>query len=309
MNNKLYNRKNILIAGGTGFIGRELTKMLLKKGYNISILSRRLIKDSNIKYFHWNPSQQIVDVSAFEEIDYIINLSGENIGNKRWTKRQKERIKRSRTDSIKLLTKHIDKYNIKAIISASAIGYYGTKTTPILFTEESEPGDDFLADVCKQWEEPVNNLNIKDIRRVIIRTGVVLGNSGGTIEKLKPMLRSGFAAIMGSGLQYVPWIHITDLCNIYIKALEDDNMKGIYNATAPEHITNISFTKALQKQNRGRSIVLKIPGFVLRILLGRMSDIVLKGSRVSSDKIINSGYSFIYNDINSALNNLFQDNS
>jgi uncharacterized protein (TIGR01777 family) len=304
MKNNLSDKRNILIAGGTGFIGRELTKMLLERGYNVSVLTRRLLKDSNIKYYLWNPDKHIVDDSAFTDTDCIINLTGENIGDKRWNRKQREKIEKSRTDSIKLLTEYAVKYNINTIISASAIGYYGTKTSSTIFNEESEPGDDFLAIVCKKWEEPVNNLSNKDIRTVIVRTGVVLGKNGGTIKKLKPMLNKHIAAIMGSGLQYVPWIHITDLCNIYIKAIEDINMQGVFNATAPEHITNIDFTKALNKHNCKKSVIIRIPGLVFRIAMGKMSSIVLKGSRISSDKITTRGYIFIYNDINSALINL-----
>lgn len=297
---------NILITGGSGLIGSYLKEALIERGYNVSILSRKSSQNSIKGIYNWDIDKKQIDTEALKSINYIIHLAGVNIGDKRWTSARKKKIVDSRTKTSELLfeTIRINDNKIKAIISASAIGYYGAKTSDKIYQENDLPATDFLGETCELWEQGIDKFTTLGIRTVKIRTGVVLTKKGGALEKLKNVIVNGLGAPVGTGNQYMPWIHIDDLCEIYIKAIEDNKMKGVYNAVAPNHSTNIFFTNSLAQVLQKRLWLPYVPSFLLKIILGEMSDMILKGSRVSSDKIIRTGFKFKFGNLKNALEDL-----
>ncbi len=296
----------VLITGGTGLIGEHLCKRLQDKGYEIAILSRAGSKKESIHTYAWDVNKYKIDKEAIDAADYIIHLAGASIGEKRWTTQRKQQITDSRIRSGQLIFDEIEKQNKlpKAFISASAIGYYGTRTSDKICSETDPPGDDFLGQVCKEWEQIADRFTDSAIRTVKIRTGVVLTKRGGALSKMVVPIKAGIGAAIGHGNQYLPWIHIDDLCNIYIKAIEDTHMEGAFNAVAPEHITNKAFTQSLAHTLNKTLWFPNIPPFVMKVLFGEMSEILLQGSRVSAKKIQGAGYKFMFPSVKGALKQL-----
>jgi len=304
--NNVQKNSSILITGGSGLIGKYLTSSLLSAGYNVSHLSRNNNHSSSVRVFLWDPEKRMIDVEAFEGIDFIIHLAGANIGEKRWTGKRKDEIIKSRVETARFLLEMIVDRGIrlKAFISASATGIYGAETSSKIFVENDPPAEDFLGSVCKDWEEAADLFSNSGIRTVKIRTAIVLEKTDSALSKLMMPAKFGFLVKTGSGRQYMPWIHITDLCNIYIKAIEDSNMCGAFNAVAPQHVMHGDFMNVLGKVMKRPVFALPVPGIVLRSLLGEMSDVILKGSRVSSEKIINAGFRFLFSTLEDALYNV-----
>lgn len=298
--------EKVLITGGTGLIGTHLCTRLEESGYDVSILSRWKRHRMNVPVHHWDWSKNEIEVEAIEQADYIIHLAGANIADKRWTAERKQLIIDSRINTAQLIFSKAKEENnkLKAFISASAIGYYGTVTSDKIFSETDSPAKDFLGETCRDWEESADRFVELGIRTVKIRTGIVLSGKGGALTKMMAPIKFGVGAAIGSGQQYMPWIHIEDLCSIYIKAIKDEQMKGSYNAVAPEHITNDEFTASLSKHLSKPLWLPNIPAFVMKLIFGKLSDVLLRGSRVSADKIISSGYKFLFPDLDSALLNL-----
>lgn len=295
---------SILVTGGTGFIGRALCDLLREKGHTVLILSRT--KTDNPNTFYWNLAEHYVDPEAIIKADYIIHLAGEGIADKRWNKERKGLLVSSRVDSANLLFEKVKELhpNLKGFISASGIGYYGATTSEKIYNENDVAGRDFVSTICKLWEKAANQFNKINIRTVIFRTGVVLSNEGGALEKLSQPIKLGVGAALGSGEQYIPWIHMEDLCNMYFLAIENEEIKGIYNAVAPEHINNKALTKTIAKKLKKPLWLPNIPTFVMKLILGKMAVIILEGSRVSSEKIMATGFKFNYPNIKEALENL-----
>lgn len=302
------NAASILISGGGGLIGRYLTSELLSSGYNVSHLSRKAEQFGKVRVHRWDPGKGILDPSNLLGVDYIIHLAGANIGEKSWSVQRKNEIISSRVGSANLILRTIRENNIplKAFISASAIGYYGSVTTERIFREEDPPGNDFLGKVCLKWENAADEFKKEGIRVVKVRTGVVLEKNDSALSKLMMPAKSGFLVQTGNGRQYMPWIHISDLCRIYLKAINDQGMSGAYNAVSPMHITHAGFMKTLAKV-MGKSVFpVPAPAFILKAALGEMSKVVLEGSRVSSDKLMNSGFEFLYSDLATALEDVLK---
>jgi uncharacterized protein len=298
--------KKVVIAGGAGLIGRELYRKLADLGYFAAILTRSKKDMGDMNSYLWDVDKQYIDPDAFAATDYIIHLAGENIGERRWTEKRKKLILESRTQPGQLLLEKAKHYqaDIKAFISASAIGYYGAVTSERIFEEEDPPAGDFLGKTCREWEQSAEGFSISGIRTVIVRTGVVLTRKGGVLNAMMPAARLGLAVAIGKGNQYIPWIHIEDLCNIYLKAIEDNHMKGTFNAVAPEHITNKNFGKEIAWACSRHEIPIRLPAQVFKILYGEMASMLLYGSRVSSSKIIDSGYTFKFPRIEEALSDI-----
>ena len=299
--------ETILISGGTGLVGRHLSKKLKAKGYNVAILSRKSRQDPYISTYAWDIDKKEIENKAIETADYIIHLAGENIGNKRWSAKRRQLIIDSRVKTGQLLfekTKE-NKKRLKAFISASAIGYYGTIASDKIFHETDPPSNDFLGEVCRKWEQSADSFMKLGIRTVKIRTGIVLTKKAGALEKMILPIKIGIGSPIGNGRQYMPWIHIDDLCGIYIKAIEDIQINGAYNAVAPEYITNRDFMRTLALVLKKSFWFPKIPSIIIKIIFGKMSIVLLKGKRVSSEKIIKSGYKFIFPNLDGALSNLF----
>lgn len=296
--------KNILLTGGTGFIGKYLTDLLIENGFEVSILSRSDRKNtSSVTYYKWDLTRNYIDEEAILKADYIIHLSGEGIVEKRWTKKRKKDILESRTQPIDLIFSVLEKTNKKldAFVSASAVGIYGAYTNQNICTENTPPANDFLGVTCQEWEKAVDKINSLGIRTVKVRTGIVLGKNEGFLKKIAPSFKAGFGAILGTGKQYVPWIHIEDLCNIYLKAITDEQMNGPYNSCVTDNTTNASLSRIMASLYGYKIWLPKAPAFVLKIVLGEMSVAVLEGQRVSSEKIQKMGFDFQFTDLETAL--------
>lgn len=297
-------KKNVLISGGSGFIGSHLTGLLIAKGYSVSILSRSEKQNKgDIFYYKWDVANQTIDESAVLNADYIIHLAGENIAEKRWTAKRKAAIIDSREKSTQLLYSVLKKNNKKldAFISASAVGMYGALNGEEICSENTPPANDFLGYTCQKWEGALDFIENLNIRTVKIRTGLVLGKNDGFLKKLIPLFKFRLGSALGSGKQYMPWIHVDDLCNIYLQAVLNPNMEGAYNAAVNDNTTNTIFSKTLARIF-GYSIWLpNVPAFVLKLVMGEMAVIVLTGRRVSSDKIEETGFQFKFKNLEEAL--------
>ncbi|MEC5164773.1 uncharacterized protein (TIGR01777 family) [Flavobacterium sp. PL11] len=297
-------KKNVLISGGSGFVGRHLTTLLLAKGFTVSILSRSEKQNKeNIFYYKWDVAKQFIEEEAVLKADYIIHLAGENIGEKRWTAKRKAAIIDSREQSTLLLYSVIKKSNkqLDAFISASAIGYYGAINGQEICTETTPPENDFLGYACQKWEDSIDFIENLNIRTVKIRTGLVLGENDGFLKKLIPLFKYRLGAALGTGQQYMPWIHIDDLCEIYWQAIQKNEMSGPYNAAINDNTTNEIFSKTLAQLFGYHIWLPNVPAFILETALGEMSKIVLTGRRVSSDKIEQTGFKFKYTILKEAL--------
>jgi uncharacterized protein (TIGR01777 family) len=306
MNKMPEKNSAVLITGGSGLIGKYLTSTLLGEGYDVAHLSRSANQFGRVRVFRWNPEKGVLDPVVFNGVGTIISLAGANIGDGRWTSGRKKTILNSRTAGIRLLHRTIveNSIDIKAFVSASAIGYYGSVNSERIFTEEDEPGAGFLAETCRLWEEAADLFTGSGIRTVKIRTGVVLEKNDSALRKLMIPAKFGLIVRTGSGHQYMPWIHILDICGIYLKAVKDLNMSGVYNAVSPQHTTHDEFMKALASVMGLPVILPPVPSFLVRAMLGEMADVILKGSRVSSQKIIKAGYHFSFDNLHDALSDI-----
>ncbi len=298
--------ETVLITGASGLIGTRLTELLISKNYHVIHLSRT--KNDAIETYTWNINEQKIDDRAIEKADYIIHLAGTGIADKRWTKERKQEIIDSRIKSSELLFESIKRINkkLKGFVSASAIGFYGAITSEKIFSEEDIAATDFLGSTCEQWEKSVTPISNLGIRTVKIRIGIVLAKNGGALKKMATPINYFIGSSLGSGKQFVPWIHIDDLCAIFLKAIEDEQMNGVFNAVAPEHITNKELTKAIAHTLHKPLFLANLPGFILKIIFRELSNTFLKGSRVSSKKITTTGFVFKFKTINDALKNIFE---
>ncbi|MBI9052634.1 MAG: TIGR01777 family oxidoreductase [Bacteroidales bacterium] len=297
--------KNIIITGGSGLVGMHLSEKLRKKGYNVFVFSRSK-KNVSESTSYWDYKNNIINKDILQKANYIVHLAGVNISSKRWTTHRKKDIVESRVKTAEFLLNSIDQANnsLESFISASAVGYYGAVTSNNIFTEEDNSASDFLGVTCKEWEQTVDKFKALGIRTVKLRTGIVLAKEGGALPKMIPPIKLGIGSAIGSGKQYMPWIHIDDLCDIYIKAIEDENMQGVYNAIAPEYVNNFEFTRSLAKVLKKPFWFPQLPSVLMKLLFGEMANILLKGSRVSSEKILKSGFEFKYRNLKDALQSL-----
>jgi len=259
------------------------------------------------KAFQWDIKKKYIDPRAFEGITDIIHLAGAGIADKRWTNSRKEVLIESRVDSAELLLKCVKELNpdLESFISASGIGYYGTATTEHVFKEDDEPSDEFVAEICVQWEAAADQFKNR-CRVAKLRTGVVLAAEGGALERLAQPIKLGFGAPIGSGKQYMPCIHIEDLCRMYVHALENENINGVYNAVSGEKSTNKELTQAVARLLRKPLWLPNVPGFVMKLAFGEMANILLGGSHVSAEKIKSSGFEFTYPTLRKALEEIYQ---
>ncbi|MEX2594060.1 MAG: TIGR01777 family oxidoreductase [Anditalea sp.] len=296
--------KKILITGGSGLIGNKLTSYLEKKGFKVAWLSRKPKKKKQ-KSFGWDIKNQTIDQKALNWCDAVIHLAGAGIADKRWTDERKKEILESRTLSARLLYQNIQKCEQmpQTFISASGVNYYGFNSGSNLLDEQSSPGDDFLAETVIKWEEEVLKIQTLGIRTVVLRTGAVLDKKEGALAK---MMKPPIAAPLGSGNQYMSWIHINDLAMMYIHALTHEGISGIYNAVAPHPVLNKTFTKIAAKEKGKPFVGIPVPSFVLKTVLGEMANIVTGGSKVSSAKIQESGFKFKFPFVEEALQDIYK---
>ncbi len=303
----------IIITGGTGLIGSALTNLLVAKGHQVIILSRKATAStrSSVSYAVWDVEQQTIDAKAIVAADYIVHLAGAGVADKRWTDERKKEILESRTKSGALIVKALKEIpnKIKAVISSSAIGYYGDDTrmskTKKAFTEEMSADDSFLGDTCKQWEASLLPVQQLGVRLVYIRTGIVLSRNGGALPEFTKPVNMGIAGFLGGGKQVISWIHIDDLCRMFDYAIDHENMTGAYNGVAPEPVSNKELTLELAGRIRGKFFVsMHVPAFVIKAMVGGMSIEILKSTTVSCEKIKAAGFQFVYPSLQSALDEL-----
>jgi uncharacterized protein (TIGR01777 family) len=297
----------ILITGATGLVGTELVNLLLRKGVQVNFLTisqNKITKKPNLQGFFWNPEQGIIDENAFIGVDAIIHLAGANVS-KRWTNTYKQEIIESRIISSNLLFKVL-KHNpnqVKQIISASAIGVYPDSLKNIYTETNKNIDDSFLGNVVVKWEESVDKFKLLNIKVCKLRTGIVLSEKGGALfEMLKP-IKFGLGAAFGTGKQIQSWIHLTDLTEMYLFAAQNQ-LEGIYNAVAPNPISNKQLTVAIAKKLKKPLFLPNIPEFIMQMVLGEMHEILFSSQNVNNHKIINEGFSFKYTSVEKALEHL-----
>ncbi len=297
--------QSVLVTGGTGLVGKQLCQRLDTKGYSVKILSRRKKILTKYRYFYWNPAKKEIEKEALENTDFIIHLAGANVSSKRWGHKRKQEIINSRAGAAKFLFDSVLDCEKKpiAFISSSAVGIYGSTSSDKIFSETDPIATDFLAETCRQWETAADLFGEAGIRTVKIRTGLVLAKEG-PLSKIMFPVKLGVGSPVGNGLQYMPWVHIDDLCNIFVLAIENSEFEGAYNAAAPDHKTNEEFTKILAKVLKKPLWLPNIPKFVLQAILGEMAVIILYGNRVSSEKILKTGYKFKFPLLNQALEDI-----
>ncbi|RJQ49316.1 MAG: TIGR01777 family protein [Nitrospiraceae bacterium] len=322
---------NILITGGTGFIGTPLARELRKSGHTVIVTTRRP-SDSKDK-LTWNPPQ-LIPPDVISQFDAIINLAGEPIAPGRWTKEKKERILSSRINTTRTLIESIKQIPLnpplekgktsdiplfekegqgeilkrsgsgRVLISASAVGYYGAHGDEFV-TEDMLPADDFLAGVCKQWEAEALKAQGFNVRVVLIRIGGVLESDGGALPQMIIPFKLYMGGPIGSGRQWFSWIHRDDVVGIMKYALEHEDISGPVNATAPNPVTNKEFSDVLGSVLH-RPSFLAVPGFIVEMALGELGSVLLTGQRVLPDKVLNAGYQFKYTDVHNALQAIFE---
>ncbi len=302
--------EKILITGGTGLLGTRLAEMLIDSGYEVALLSRTPDKYARYKTFKWDIAAGQIDENAIRYADYIINLAGTSVAGEKWTASRKKDILNSRVQSTDLLHAYLEKtkHHVKGFLSASAIGIYGSSGDQLLL-EESSYGSDFLADVCKQWENAAWQMHTLDIRTVIFRIGIVLSNKGGALPQMAKPIKMMAGSPLGSGKQIMSWIHIDDLCRLFIKAIEDHKLEGVYNAVAPNPATNEELTRTLAKIMHKPLVLPNVPAIGLKLVLGEMSEVVLASARVSANKVLQTGFTFEYNFLQEALESLYNKDS
>jgi uncharacterized protein (TIGR01777 family) len=303
MNSK---NKHILLTGGTGLIGISLTKQLLARGYRVSNLSRSPGKDPRVKTYLWDVDNDKIDEHCIDNVDIVVHLAGAGIADKRWTKKRKKVLIDSRTKSIGLIYRLLrtKKHHVKSMVSASAIGYYSDRGDELM-TETNPPSNNFIAKCCIAWEGAVDKGKELNLRVVKFRTGVVLDN-GGALAKLAMPIKLYLGAPLGSGKQWIPWISWQDVVDMYLHGIENEKLEGVYNMVAPNPVTNNELTRAVAKQLNKPLWMPNVPTFFLKLLLGEMSSIVLSSTKVSAQKIKDTGFKFKYPSLALALKEIYE---
>lgn len=306
---------NILITGGTGFIGKSLTTELLKRGHELTVLTRdpsKYTPVNRMRYAAWDIGKGYIDEDAVKAADAIVHLAGAGVADKRWTDQRKKEILNSRVKSGQLLCKALSTIpnHIGTVVSASAIGWYGPDPqvpNPQPFKESDPAAHDFLGQTCLAWERSMEPIPAMGKRLVLLRTGIVLHPDGGALEAFMKPLKMGVAAILGSGEQVISWIHLEDMVQLYVHAVESQEMSGVYNAVAPYPVNNRTLTVSLAKSKHGNAfITMRVPAFFLKLALGEMSMEILKSATVSSSKLSSAGFKFAYPTIDEAMHAFFR---
>lgn len=299
----------IVLAGGTGFIGKALTEKFLQKNYELTILTRSAAHPKSaekVRFVSWDTSRQGgLWEKEIDGADIVINLVGEPIAQGRWTAARKKKLRDSRIQSVQAIHRAIEKstQRPKVLLNASAIGYYGPRGDEIL-DENSHAGTGFLADLCKQWEEEAMKAEALNVRTIRLRIGVVLERNGGALAKMVPPFRMGIGGPLGNGKQWMSWVHLQDLTRLILFLLEHSEAFGAFNATALNPVKMNEFAKTLGRVLH-RPALFPVPGFVLKVLLGELSEMLLTGQCVLPQRAIQLGFSFQYPTLESALQAVF----
>jgi uncharacterized protein (TIGR01777 family) len=309
----------ILMAGGTGFIGKQLTDLLMKHGHELVLLTRSagraaaggqpagalVAGGQKARFVTWEPDDETSIVQEVNDVDAVINLAGEPIVGKRWTRDQKEKILTSRVNATQILARSVERAvsKPKVFLNASGIGFYGPRGSEIL-TEDSRAGDDFLANVCKAWEAEALRAEAFRLRVVRLRIGVVLAEEGGALAKLLPLFKMFLGGWIASGNQWMSWIHMSDLLHL-IEYCLIHNVQGSLNAAAPQAVTNKAFSFVLAQVLK-RPCLLPVPAFVLKMMMGEAADVLFSGQRVIPKAALKIGFAFRFPEIRQALEDILK---
>ena len=299
--------KKILITGGSGLVGQKLTQILQSKGYKVAWLSRNpKLNNQDVEVFKWDWTINYLEEKALPWCEHIIHLAGAGIADKRWTKKRKKILIDSRVETANILFNKISEHNIsiKTFISASGIGYYGARTTQEIYSENDAPHNDFISQICVDWENAADKFETLGAKVVKLRTGVVLTKTGGALAKMITPIKWYFGSPIGTGKQFFPWIHVYDLCNLYLFCIENQKIVGTINAVAPDIQTNSSFSHSLANILHRPMFMPNVPSFIIKLIFGEMASIILEGSFVSSKKAIKMNFSFKFTKLKLALENL-----
>ncbi len=296
---------HILITGGTGFIGKQISRHFTNIGHQVTILTRNVHKVNqgleSVNYI------TVLD-NIVSPYDVIINLAGESLNKNRWNEKVKNDIYQSRIQTTQKIINYIKTAEVKPqlLISGSAIGFYGSSTDQI-FKEDSEPADKgFTHNLCQNWEKIAQEASQHGVRVCLIRTGIVLGKDGGALEKMLTPFKLGLGAQLGNGKQWMSWIHMDDVVMALVYLMNHANLNGAFNLTAPEPVTNKVFTHELAKTLK-RPSILVLPNFIVKMMFGEMAEfLLLKGQKVIPEKLLNAGYSFKFDKLANALKDILQ---
>jgi hypothetical protein len=297
--------KGVLITGGSGLIGRSLTAHCINTGTKVHHLSRN-VTSRGIPTFRWNPDKHEVDPDCLEGMETIIHLAGESVAGGRWTAARKRWILSSRVNGLRTLKAVLlqREHRVRTVITASGVGYYGFCPPDNPVTENSPAGADFLAEVCRQWEGEAESFTDLGLRVAAVRIGLVLSAQGGALPALMRPIRWGVGAPLGSGRQGCSWIHIDDLCSVFLHLANNNSLSGPFNAVSPYPCTNAELTRQVALVLKRPLWLPPVPGFVLRAVLGEMAGLVLGGAFVSADRLVRSGFRFRYSHLREALQSL-----
>lgn len=298
-------QETVLITGGSGLIGTRLSQLLVQKGYAVRHMSRKRNIEGNIPSYKWDLKTMEWDRGCIVSVSYIIHLAGAGVADGRWTTKRRKEIVNSRVKSSQLVCEMVNeaKGSIKGVVSTSAIGYYGIDRELDIVHEDAAPGEDFLAQVSVKWEEAISECS-NTVNVSVIRTGIVLSNKGGALPKMALPVKLGVGSPLGTGEQPMPWIHIDDLCRMYIHAMEK-GINGPYNGVAPEPVSNKVFTQELASVLNRRILLPNVPAFMLKLLFGEMAQVLLTGVNASSDKIAATGYEWNFKTLDLALEDIY----
>jgi uncharacterized protein len=311
---------NVLITGGSGLVGTRLTALLLQRGFTVSHLGRKKVVrvdaklqnrvgEGQVKTYHWDIEKSQIEEEALLEADYLIHLAGAGIADENWSEARKKEIIDSRVKSIQLISNKLKTlpHKIKSFVSSSGIGFYGADTGDEYMSEQNTAGTDFIADCCIQWEGGADEIKALGVRTVKLRTGIVLSEKGGALPKLTLPVRWGVGAALGTGKQWQSWIHLDDLCELYIKALTDERMTGAYNAVAPNPITNYELIKTSAQVLKRPFWMPNVPAFALKMVFGEMAILVLGGNYVLNQRVkLETDFKYQFVKVRAALEDLLR---
>ena len=296
--------KTILLAGGTGLIGSRLAEILREQGHTVRILTRSPQGEGQ---FAWNPTAGILDGAALQGVDFVVNLAGEGITDRRWTAARKRELVDSRVQSARTLRDAFERTGLrpKAYLSSSAIGYYGDSGEQLMTESDAPVGSNFLVECCKKWEHAADEVATLGIRTVKFRIGIVLAKGGGALPEIVKPLRFGLGTYFADGQAWWSWIHLDDVCRAFIWAIENQQVEGVFNAVSPVPVRGIELVKATAKAMRQPAIFVSAPALTLQLALGEMSAVVLNSNRISAEKALKAGFEFRYPGLTGALEAIF----
>lgn len=296
--------KTILIAGGTGLIGKRLIPMLRAEGWTIRLLTRN---PKGPEQFHWDPLTNKIDAAALDDVQAVINLAGAGIADKRWTTQRKKELIESRVKAADLLWQHFSKLKARpeVYLSASAIGFYGNSGEAWMSESDGPVEETFMVDCCRQWESAADRFAQLGIRTVKFRIGVVLAREGGALAEVVKPIHFGLGAYFGDGQAWWSWIHRDDVCGAFLWALQQPEASGVYNLVAPNPVRGKALVADTACAMQKKVFLAPAPSFVLRLIFGEMSAVILNSNRVSADKLLKSGFAFQYPELEPALRHIF----